>query len=154
LSGVGDAQTKTPADCGHRGSKKGNAAASWQVAGASQMNGDVSMAGYRRNAKTGDDGVAISGNNGIAESGHRGTSIAGDCGTAIAGDWGMAIARDCGIAQCGHWGIIQIRRWGAENRGRFKIAYVGEGGIEPNVPYRLDAAGEFERVEPKTEGAK
>ena len=80
------------------------------------------------------DAVAA-GNRGTATAGYRGTATAGNGGTATAGDWGTATA--------GHRGTIIISRWDGQ-RTRVAIGYVGEDGIKPNTPYRLNADGEFE----------
>ncbi len=65
---------------------------------------------------------------GTSTSGYRGTSTSGDGGTSTSGDGGTLV----------------VKRWDA-TAGRFRlvVGYVGEGGIEPNVAYRLDAAGLF-----------
>jgi hypothetical protein len=38
-----------------------------------------------------------------------------------------------------------------EDRYRLKVAYVGEDGIKPNVAYRLDSEGRFEKATPQQE---
>jgi hypothetical protein len=68
--------------------------------------------------------------------------VAGDYGTATAGDYGTATAGDDGTATAGNDGIIQVKRWDGL-RHRIVTGYVGEGGIKPNVAYRLNNDGAF-----------
>lgn len=63
-------------------------------------------------------------------------ATAGDKGTATAGNYGTATAGK---------GTLIVRRWNGK-RYKFSVAYVGEDGIEPNVPYRLNAEGNFVKV--------
>ncbi|HEY3500671.1 MAG TPA: hypothetical protein VGK73_38525, partial [Polyangiaceae bacterium] len=76
--------------------------------------------------------------------GTRGTATAGDSGTATAGDSGTATAGYGGTATAGEDGIIEIAWWDGK-RFRRTTGYVGEGGIEANVPYVLDAQGKLVR---------
>jgi hypothetical protein len=64
-------------------------------------------------------------------------------GTVIVGH--MATAGDYGMATAGDRGTICIWHWD-DNRRRLVVGYVGEGGIEPGVMYRVDADGNFVRV--------
>jgi hypothetical protein len=80
--------------------------------------------------------------------GDYGTATAGDYGTATAGARGTATAGDYGTATAGDYGTLILRSWDEKNqRRRFHIGYIGEGGLEPNVAYRLDDAGEFVRAD-------
>ena len=56
-------------------------------------------------------------------------------GTATAGYRGTATAGDRGTATAGYRGILSMRWWDGK-RYRVAIFYVGEDGIEANVPYR------------------
>jgi len=89
-------------------------------------------------ATAGNDGTATAGNDGTATAGYRGTATAGNGGTATAGNDGTATA--------GNGGIL-VLRYHDGPRYRVKVAHVGEGGIEPNVPYCLDVSGEFVKKE-------
>ena len=71
-------------------------------------------------------------------SGHSGTSTSGDRGTSTSGDGGTSTS--------GYGGILQIK-WYDGSRYRIATAYVGENGILPNTPYRLDRAGNFVRAD-------
>jgi hypothetical protein len=96
----------------------------------------TAIAGSYGTAIAGDKGTANAGEFGTAKAGNYGTANAGDDGTAIAGYEGTAIAGDCGTAQAGENGTIMIKYYDYEkDRMRTLIGYVGEDGIEPNVPY-------------------
>jgi hypothetical protein len=82
--------------------------------------------------------VAVIGANLRADDGQPAT--VGALGTATAGSLGTATAGDRGTATAGDRGEIRVRYWDEKNsRYRTVIGYVGEGGIEANVAYRLDA---------------
>jgi hypothetical protein len=68
----------------------------------------------------------------------RVTASAGHEGTASAGDKGTASAGDRGVVSILHWDGTKYRR---------RCAEVGEGGLKPNTPYKLNEAGEFVEVE-------
>jgi len=58
----------------------------------------------------------------------------------------MAAAHGC-AASAGENGTIALSRWvESEKRYRVSVAYVGEEGIKPNTPYRLDDGGNFVEV--------
>jgi hypothetical protein len=96
---------------------------------------------YLRN--NGGEGRAIVG--GTATAGDGGTATAGYKGTATAGDGGTATAGDGGTATAGDGGTLIIKRWNGK-RYKFFVGYVGEDGIEANVPSLLSANGDFGRV--------
>jgi hypothetical protein len=123
--------------------------------------GATVTAGYRGTATAGDEGTATAGDEGTATAGYRGTATAGhrgtatagdegtatagDEGTATAGDYGTATAGDYGTATAGYRGIIQIKHWDG-SRHRIITGYIGEDGLLPNVPYRLDCNGKFQKA--------
>jgi len=82
---------------------------------------------------------------GTATAGDGGTATAGDDGTATAGDGGTATAGDGGTATAGDGGTVLIK-WHDGNRLRIKAGYIGENGMKPNVPYRVDNDGNFVEV--------
>ena len=96
--------------------------------------GGTATAGNRGTATVGNRGTATAGYGGTATAGDWGTATAGNRGTATAGDWGTATAGDWGTATAGYGGEIRIR-WHDGKRFRTAVGYVGENGIEPNVPY-------------------
>ena len=77
----------------------------------------------------------------LVTAGDDGTATAGDYGTATAGDRGTATAGNYGTATAGDDGTLVLSYY--SKRRRLMVAYVGEDGIEPNVAYKLDAAGKF-----------
>ena len=90
----------------------------------------------------GDYGTATAGYGGTATAGDFVTATAGDNGTATVRDVGTATAGYGGTATAGYHGIIRIRHWDG-NRYRDVVGYIGEDGLQPNTPYRLDAEGRF-----------
>ncbi|MBI9213794.1 hypothetical protein JEW15_02910 [Pseudomonas aeruginosa] len=136
---AGDWGTATAGDCGTA------TAGGWGTA----------TAGDWGTATAGDCGTATAGGWGTATAGNRGTATAGDWGTATAGDWGTATAGNRGTATAGNRGTatagekgeIRIRYWD-EKAGRYRtvIGYIGEDGLEPNVPYKLNADRKFVRA--------
>ena len=96
--------------------------------------GTATSAGYYGMAMAGDRGTAMAGYGGTATTGKFGTATAGDGGTATAGHYGTATA--------GVMGRISILCWDGK-RNREVIGYIGENGLEPNVPYKLNEQHEF-----------
>jgi hypothetical protein len=152
---AGDGGTATAGDrgtatAGYRGTAtagdRGTATAgNWGTATAGDWG--TATAGYRGIATAGDWGTATAGDWGTATAGDRGTATAGDWGTATAGEWGTATAGDRGTATAGDGGSIVIRWWDAERAGyRLRAGLIGEDGLRPNTPYRLNDAHEFEAV--------
>ena len=77
-----------------------------------------------------------------------GTSTSGFCGTSTSGYRGTSTSGYGGTSTSGDGGTIIIAQWdGAANRYRYHVAYPGENGIEPNVPYVLNERGEFVKKE-------
>jgi hypothetical protein len=74
------------------------------------------------------------------------TATAGDEGTATAGDEGTATAGNEGTATAGDKAIIQLRYWDGD-RYRVAIGYIGEGGLEPGVKYKLDDSHKIIKAE-------
>lgn len=120
----------------------------------------VAVVGDYSAAVVGDYGVATGGQCSMAVAEYRGSATAGDRGTAISGDHGSATAGNCGAAVVGLEGVVSAGRDGvlicfwrdpyAADRLRVAVAYVGEDGIEPDTPYRLDTSTNpprFVRVE-------
>ncbi|MGV8528843.1 hypothetical protein ACV35S_06905, partial [Pseudomonas aeruginosa] len=99
----------------------------------------TATAGYKGTATAGDEGTATAGYKGTATAGYKGTATAGDEGTATAGNWGTATA--------GEKGEVRIRYWDEKTeRCRTVIGYIGEDGLEPNVPYKLNAGRKLVRA--------
>jgi len=128
--------------------------------------GGAAIAGFGGTAITGNYGTAITGFGGIATAGFGGTATAGERGTATAGERGTAIADIGGMVTAGEKGIIKITYWDDELlkkpiRGMLKIifqndkslkkhiktGYIGENGLRPNTPYKLNDKHEFVEAE-------
>ncbi len=126
---------------------KGTATAGrWGTATAGRWGTATAGAGYKGTATAGRWGTATAGRWGTATAGDKGTATAGDEGTATAGDEGTATAGYKGTATAGEKGEIRIRYWDEKaDRYRTVIGYIGEDGLEPNVPYRLNADHKFAR---------
>ena len=82
-----------------------------------------------------------------ATAGDEGTATAGDEGTATAGTRGTATAGDGGTATAGDGGVITIAYYdNAKGKYRRLIGHVGDGGLKPNVAYRINDQCQFEEV--------
>ena len=102
-------------------------------------------------AASGDDSqLAASGNRSqLAASGNRSQLAASGYGSqfAASGENCVCVAASPGaIARAGAGGAIALTYHDGE-RYRIAVAYVGEGGIEPNVNYRVTDAGEFVKAQ-------
>jgi len=105
--------------------------------------GGYKISGEKGLSITGYFGTSTSGYRGKSLSGYRGKSISEHHGISISGDWGTSISGYKGTCQSGEDGTI-ISEWFDENRERIVVGYVGEDGIEANIPYRLDSKGKWE----------
>ncbi|HBO6178410.1 TPA: hypothetical protein L4729_005320 [Pseudomonas aeruginosa] len=120
-----------------------------EVIGATLQAGDKDLCqvGAYGTATAGYKGTATAGYKGTATAGGEGTATAGNGGTATAGNWGTATAGDEGTATAGEKGEIRIRYWDEKaDRYRTVIGYIGEDGLEPDVPYKLNADRKFVRA--------
>ncbi len=145
-AGPGDKGTATAGDEGTAtaGDEGTATAGRWGTATAGDEG--TATAGYKGTATAGRWGTATAGRWGTATAGDKGTATAGDEGTATAGDEGTATAGYKGTATAGEKGEIRIRYWDEKaDRYRTVIGYIGEDGLEPNVPYRLNADHKFAR---------
>jgi hypothetical protein len=102
----------------------------------------TATAGYYGTATAGYHGMATAGYHGTATAGDGGKATAGDYGTATAGYGGTAMAGYRGTATAGEMGRISIL-YGDGQRAREVTGYIGENGLEPNVPYKLNNKREF-----------
>ncbi|HCF3885680.1 TPA: hypothetical protein NID48_005208 [Pseudomonas aeruginosa] len=138
------------ATAGHEGTAtagyKGTATAgNWGTATAGHEG--TATAGYKGTATAGNWGTATAGYEGTATAGNWGTATAWNWGTATAGHEGTATAGYKGTATAGEKGEIRIRYWDEKaDRYRTVIGYIGEDGLEPNVPYKLNADRKFVRA--------
>ena len=96
--------------------------------------------------KLNSNNIKVAGHGGLATALGGGTAIAGDYGNATAEKCGTAIVGYGGFAAAGEGGVIVITQWDGSRYLR-KCAMVGEGGLKPNTPYRLDDnSGNFREV--------
>jgi len=133
---VGHNQTATAGNYGH--------ATAGDYGHATAGDYGQATAGDGGHATAGDGGQATAGDYGHATAGNYGHATAGNYGHATAGDYGHATAGDGGQATAGDYGTITIK-WYAESRDRLLVGYIGEEGLEPNVPYRV-FEGKFVKV--------
>ena len=83
----------------------------------------------------------------LADPRAAGRAVHGGTATAVHG--GTATAGYRGTATAGDEGTVVIRRWDrTASRWRLVVGYIGENGLEANVAYRLDDAGQFVEVQP------
>ena len=105
----------------------------------------TATAGYCGTATAGYWGTATAGNWGTATAGNWGTATAGYHGTATAGNDGTATAGYHGTATAGNWGTLIIT-WYDGSRPRRAVGYIGENGLQPDTPYRVNERGKFYEV--------
>ncbi len=118
------------------------------VVGSVRIAGDhaTAVTGDRGRATAGLAGTAIAGEWGYAETGSWGCSIAGYGGHSKTGFGGRAIAGYGGDAAAGENGMIAIETWDGDRYGgrpRLVIGYIGEGGLKPDIKYKLDRRNRF-----------
>ena len=141
---AGDRGTATAGDSGTATAGYRGTATAGDRGTATAGDRGTATAGYRGTATAGDRGTATAGYSGTATAGDRGTATAGYSGTATAGDSGTATAGDSGTATAGDRGVISITFWDSKGQKyRRRISEVGEGGLKPNTPYKLDGEGNF-----------
>ncbi|WP_218777800.1 DUF7666 domain-containing protein [Pseudomonas aeruginosa] len=144
---AGDTGTATAGDWGTATAGDKGTATAGDKGTATAGNWGTATAGDKGTATAGNWGTATAGNWGTATAGNWGTATAGDKGTATAGDEGTATAGDKGTATAGEKGEIRIRYWDEKaDRYRTFIGYIGEDGLEPDVPYKLNADRKFVRA--------
>jgi hypothetical protein len=119
-------------------------------------------AGYHGTLTAGDHGTLTAGNHGTLTAGDGSTLTAGDYSTLTAGDYSTLTADyrstltagddstltagDDSTLKAGIYSILSVRYWDG-NCYRLATTYVGEDGIQPNVPYRFNRdTKKFEEV--------
>jgi hypothetical protein len=65
--------------------------------------------------------------------------------TVTGGDYSTVTGGDYSTVTGGYGSALSIK-WYDSFRPRIAVAYVGEDGIEPDVPYKLDENGKFVRA--------
>ena len=102
---------------------------------------------------TGGDGATITGGYGATiTGGDRATITGGDRATITGGDGATITGGDRATITGGDGATIVIRYW---NGQRYKTAVfdVGEAGVKPNTPYRVNDKGELQEVQDQKVGA-
>jgi hypothetical protein len=141
---AGDNGTATAGDNGTAKAGERGTAKAGKYGTATAGDNGTAMAGYCGTAKAGEYGTAKVGEYGTATAGYHGTATAGLFGTATVGNYGTATAGSGGTAMAGNNGTIIIK-WYDCKLLRKAIGYIGEDGIEANVPYKVKN-GKFVKV--------
>lgn len=126
-----------------------NGGAGKAVVGAFVSVGDCQMAvsGVSGASTSGFGGISVSGDFGAALSEAGGLSMSCGWGVSMSGDFGVTLSGVGGEATAGKNGNIQIWYFDETGRRRLAVGYIGENGLEPNVPYKLNEKHEFVRAE-------
>jgi len=96
----------------------------------------------------GDRSTITSGSLSTITSGDRSTITSGSLSTIASGDGSTITSGNLSTITGGEGSTINIQWWDKKsNRWRITIGYVGEDGIEANVPYRCDDNGKLIKVE-------
>ena len=85
----------------------------------------------------GDYSTVTGGQDSTVTGGYRSTVTGGEFSTVTGGYWSTVTG--------GNGSVLSLK-WFDGRRDRIITAYVGEDGIEPNVPYKLDENGKFVRA--------
>ncbi|KAA0089316.1 hypothetical protein CIW54_07565 [Paraburkholderia sp. T12-10] len=114
--------------------------------GSTLTGGDGStLTGGYDSTLTGGDGSTLTGGNDSTLTGGYDSTLTGGDGSTLTGGYDSTLTG-------GYGSELRIRYWDNKaERYRTAIAYVGEDGIEANVPYRLDDNHKFVRAEQETE---
>lgn len=103
---------------------------------------------------TGDDGSIVTGGNSSTVTGGYESTVTGGNGSTVSGGYRSTVTGGdrstvtggyMATVSGGDGGILNLY-WHDGNRLRLATAYVGEDGIEPNVPYRV-VGGRFVRAD-------
>jgi hypothetical protein len=136
--------TSTSGDGGTSTSGYGGTSTSGYGGTSTSGDGGTSTSGNGGTSTSGDGGTSTSANRGTSTSGNRGTSTSGDSGTSTSGNRGTSTSGNGGTSTSGDGGTILIKYWdGDRDRYRIKIGYIGEDGLKPNTPYKLNQQNEF-----------
>ena len=78
-------------------------------------------------------------------SGHKGSSTSGNWGSSTSGYKGSSTSGYGGTSTSGDGGTLIIT-WHDGSRYRRAVGYIGEDGLRPDTPYRVNSRGEFYEV--------
>ena len=105
---------------------------------------DSTITGGDRSTLTGGDDSTITGGYGSTITGGYGSTITGGDRSTITGGYGSTITGgDRSTITGGDECQIVLRYWNGK-RYKYKTGEIGEAGLKPNTPYRLNAQLEFE----------
>ena len=109
----------------------------------------VAASGAEGHSVAGTNGVAVAGDRGVAQAGVSGTAVTRWRGLSMGGEAALCVAGESGAVQGSHTSILAVAYWdAAAARQRLLVGYVGENGLEADVPYRVvvdDTGPRFER---------
>ena len=124
--------------------------------------GDLStVSGGNHSIVTGMDRSIVNGGNYSTVRGGAGSTVTGGVGstltggkyskvtggnfsTLMGGEFSTLTGGEFSTVKGDNWSVLQLLYW--DGRKRLVIAYVGEDGIKPNTPYRLNNDHQFEEV--------
>lgn len=99
---------------------------------------DSTLTGGIESTLTGGNWSALTGKYGSTLTGGAGSTLTGDDMSTLIGGYGSTLTGGDGSTLAGGDGATLIfLRW-IKDRRRVLVAYVGENGVEPNVPYRAN----------------
>ena len=106
--------------------------------------GIVRSAGDESTVSGGDWSTVSGGDESTVSGGDWSTVSGGDESTVSGGDESTVSGREGSTVSGGPGSVLQLAYW--DSRTRLVTAYVGENGIKPNTPYRLNKLNQFEEV--------
>ena len=95
------------------------------------------VTGWAGSTLTGGVGSTVTG-------GNYSTVTGGNYSTVTGGEFSTVTGGEFSTVKGDNWSVLQLLYW--DGRKRLVIAYVGEDGIKPNTPYRLNNDHQFEEV--------
>ena len=94
---------------------------------------------------TGGDNATVTGGYGATVTGGDNATVTGGDYATVTGGYGATVTGGGNATVTGSHGAILLLSFYSD-RKRVVTAYVGENGIKPNTPYRLNEVHEFEEV--------
>jgi hypothetical protein len=95
---------------------------------------------------TGGDWATLTGGDGATLTGGYRAKLTGGDGATLTGGYRATLTGGDGATLTGGDGATLVFYWHDGRRKRLAVGYVGEGGIEPNTPYRCNDVGEIIKV--------
>ena len=111
---------------------------------AARVGGDrATVTGGDRATVTGGDEATVTGGYGATVTGGYGATVTGGNEATVTGGDGATVTGGYGATVTGGNEATVTGGWYDGNRYRLAVAYVGENGIKPDTPYRVDDHGNF-----------